>query len=254
VTETARAGRRVEQVMGMPVVVDVRDPVAARGRLLDEVFDWFREVDGRFSPYLPDSEVSRLGRGELALADAHADVRLVYRLCEELRLETDGYFDVSVVGGDPSGFVKGWAVDRAEALLADGGAENFAVYAGGDMVLRGGALPERTWRIGIQHPRLRDRVARVLEVRDLAVATSGAYERGDHVLDPHTRRRPPAGVLSVTIAGGDLATADAYATAAFAMGAGGLAWTSSVAPYEALTILADETAVATPGFPAPAAV
>jgi len=55
---------------------------------------------------------------------------------------------------------------------------------------------------------------------DLAVATSGAYARGDHVLDPHTRRAPE-GVLSVTITGPVLATADAYATAAFAMGVDG---------------------------------
>ena len=92
------------------------------------------------------------------------------------------------------------------------------------MRLRGGALPEPRWRVGIQHPQIRDRIAAVVEADDLAVATSGAYTRGDHVVDPHTGR-PPEGVLSVTIAGPDLATADAYATAAFAMGADGPEWT-----------------------------
>jgi thiamine biosynthesis lipoprotein len=238
----------VEQVMGMPVVVDVRDAVPESA--LDEVFEWFHEVDARFSPYRADSEVSRLGRGELALHDAHPDVREVYARCEELRVETDGYFDVSVVNGDPSGYVKGWAVDRAAALLADNGARNLAVYAGGDMVLRGNALPDLGWRVGIQHPQLADRVARVLAVTDLAVATSGAYERGEHVLDPHTGR-PPTGVLSVTIVGAGLAAADAYATAAFAMGTAALAWSAALPGHESLTILADGTMVATPGFPPP---
>ena len=122
-----------------------------------------------------------------------------------------------------------------------------------DMVLRGGALPDPWWRVGIQHPSLPDRIARVLLVAGLAVATSGTYERGEHILDPHTGG-PPAGVLSVTIVGTDLATADAYATAAFAMGSGAVAWTSVLPGFEALTILADETMVVTPGFPpAPAA-
>ena len=60
----------------------------------------------------------------------------------------------------------------------------------------------------------------MLELRDGAVATSGAYERGQHIVDPRTGR-PPRGVLSVTVVGPDLGTADAYATAAFALGSAG---------------------------------
>jgi thiamine biosynthesis lipoprotein len=170
--------------------------------------------------------------------------------CEALHHETDGYFSAYASGRlDPSGLVKGWSVDRAAGLLADAGCENYAVNAGGDIRLRGGAFPEAVWSVGIQHPRLRDRVAAVVEGSDLAVATSGAYARGDHVLDPHTRR-PPSGVLSVTVTGPDLATADAYATAAFAMGARAPAWTASLpAGYEAMTILADDRVLLTPEFP-----
>ena len=239
---------RVEQVMGMPVIVDVRDPVEEA--VVDDVFAWLREVDARFSTYRDDSEVSRLGHGTLALADAHPDVRWVYARCDELRAVTDGYFDVAAVNGDPSGLVKGWAVDRAGAILAEAGLRNWAVYAGGDILLRGAALPEPVWRIGIQHPRHRDRVARTLAANDLAVATSGAYERGEHVVDPHTGTAP-AGVLSVTIVGPDLTLADALATAAFAMGAGGPEWTRGLEGYEALSILADETILRTEGFPPP---
>jgi thiamine biosynthesis lipoprotein len=240
--------RRVEHVMGMPVVVDVRDP--ADDAVLDPLFAWLVEVDERFSPYRDDSEVSRIRHGELALEHAHADVRWIYARCDELRRETDGYFDPTVVDGDPSGVVKGWAVDRAGALLATAGLRNWAVYAGGDILLRGAGLPEPSWRIGIQHPLHPDRVARTLTANDLAVATSGAYARGDHVLDPHTGR-PPMGVLSVTITGPDLTVADAYATAAFAMGARGPEWTRTLDGYEALSILADETILRTRGFPGP---
>ena len=243
---------RVEHVMGMPIVVDVRDD-GIGAAAVDSVFDWLRFVDGTFSTYQDESEISRLNRGELALADAHETVREVLARCEELRHETDGYFDARapIAGSlDPSGLVKGWAVDRAGAVLEEHGARNYAVNAGGDMVLRGGALPDDRWRVGIQHPRLRDRIAKVVAAKDLAVATSGAYARGEHVVDPHTAR-PPAGVLSVTITGPQLATADAYATAAFAMGKSGPAWTARLPiGYEAMTILADDRVLLTPGFPA----
>src|SRR5260370_42593535 len=104
---------------------------------------------------------------------------------------------------------------------------------------RGRAVPEPCWSVGIRHPLEPNAIAAVVEANDLAVATSGAYARGDHVLDPHTRR-PPVGVLSVTIVGHELATADAYATAAFAMGEAGVHWTARPRGHEALAIPADE--------------
>jgi thiamine biosynthesis lipoprotein len=236
--------------MGMPVVVDVRDEVVD-GDALARMFEWLRFADATFSTYKDDSEISRLNRGELALADAHPDVREVLDRCEALRVETGGYFDVraaAVDAIDPSGLAKGWAVDRAAAILVDAGLRNFAVNVAGDLRLRGRAVPEPYWSVGIQHPLEPESIAAVVEANDLAVATSGAYARGDHVLDPHTRR-PPVGVLSVTIVGPELATADAYATAAFAMGEAGVHWTARLRGYEALTILADERVLSTPDFP-----
>jgi thiamine biosynthesis lipoprotein len=235
--------------MGMPIVVDVRD--ACDEAALDPLFDWFREVDDRFSTYKEGSEICRLNRGELAVRDCHPDVRRVLALCDELREETDGYFDAryaSLLSVDPSGLVKGWAVDRGGELLEAAGIRNYSINAGGDIRTRGAALPDPEWRTGIQHPEASDRIAAIVEANDLALATSGTYVRGEHILDPHTGR-PPVGLLSVTIAGPDLATADAYATAAYAMGEGGPAWTSGLRPYEALSILADGTSVSTPRFP-----
>ena len=242
--------QRVEHVMGMPIVVDVRDEgnVAAA---VDRAFAWFREVDTRFSTYKADSEISRLNRGVLALEDAHPDVRSILERCEALRDETAGFFDASTVRGDldPSGLVKGWSVDRAGEILEEAGIRNYAVNAGGDVRLRGRAVPDLTWTVGIQHPVRRDRLAAVIEGVALGIATSGAYARGDHVVDPHTGR-PPEAVLSVTVVGRELATADAYATSAFAMGERGPAWTARLNGYEAMTILADGRVLKTVGFPA----
>jgi len=242
--------RRVEQIMGLPVVVDIRDDDEA-GPALERMFDWLRWVDATFSTFKEDSEISRINRGELRRDDAHPEVRRVLDRCDQLCEETQGYFDMRAPGGsiDPSGLVKGWAIDRAAAILDDAGLHNYAVSGGGDMRVLGRAVPELTWRVGIQHPLERQQVAAVVEATDLAIATSGAYARGDHVWNPHSGLAP-SGVLSVTIVGPGLGTADAYATAAFAMGPErGPQWTARLKGYEAMTILADETVFKTGGFP-----
>jgi thiamine biosynthesis lipoprotein len=252
VAEALAAGGifRVEPVMGIPVGIDVRDEGVVP-RAVDRAFAHLRAVDATFSPYRASSAVSRLAAGALALADAPAEVRAVLARCERLRAATGGRFDVRATGRlDPSGFVKGWAVDGAVAILRAAGARNLCVHAGGDIRVGGERAPGLPWRIGVRHPFARDRVAAVLAPGgDLAVATSGTYERGAHIVDPRTGR-PPSGVLSVTVAGADLGTADAYATAAFAMGADGPAWTATLRGYEALTILAGGRVLATPGMAA----
>lgn len=242
--------RRVEHVMGLPIVVDVRDEDEA-GAALEELFDWLRWVDATFSTFKEDSEISRINRGRLRREDAQPHVRRVLERCELLQQETDGYFDMRTPAGsiDPAGLVKGWAVDRAAAILDDAGFHNYAVSAGGDMRVLGRAVPDLAWRVGIQHPLDRRQVAAVIETTDLAIATSGAYARGDHVWDPHSGRAP-VGILSVTVVGPELAIADAYATAAFAMGPERAPhWTARLHGYEAMTILADETVFKTGGFP-----
>lgn len=238
---------RVEEVMGIPVGIDVRDDGVDPGAIGD-AFAHLRWVDRTFSPYRPESEVSRLNAGTLSASRAHPVVQEVLARCHVLHGRTDGRFDVRATGAiDPSGFVKGWAVEGAAAILARAGARNLCIHAGGDVRVLGERKPGAPWRVGVQHPFVRDRVAAVLAARDLAVATSGAYERGCHVVDPRSGR-PPDGVLSVTVVGPDLGMADAYATAAFAMGAAGPAWTATLDEYEALTILAGGRVLQTPGM------
>ena len=234
--------------MGTTVSIDVREPLVDAAEL-EAVVAWFHDVDARFSPYRADSEVSRVAAGSLALDDASPDVRAMFTLADELRDRTGGYFDASGHRPDgrpdPTGVVKGWAVDEAVASLRLAGARNVLLVAGGDLVAAGEPEPGRPWRIGIRHPDREDRVAGVLRVRDLAVATSGLYERGAHIRDPHTGR-VPGGLRSVTVIGPTLALADAYATAAFAMGDRGIAWVGGRPGFGAVGITAADRLVWTP--------
>jgi thiamine biosynthesis lipoprotein len=229
---------RVEHVMGTTVTIDVRRPFVDDAAL-DEAIAWFHDVDRRFSPYRANSQVTRVGTGELAFGDADPDVRSMFTFADRLRDRTDGYFDPRGHRPDrrpdPTGVVKGWSVDEAMTTLRLAGARNVQVVAGGDLVAHGEAEPGRPWRVGIRHPDEAAAVAAVLLVRDLAVATSGRYERGDHILNPHTGAAP-AGLCSLTVVGPDLATVDAFATAGFAMGEAGIGWVARQPGFGALGI------------------
>jgi thiamine biosynthesis lipoprotein len=244
------AGRQVhvEPVMGTVVSFDFRGAPPSDGAL-GRAIAWLHEVDGRFSPYKPDSEVSRLADGTLGERNAHPDVRAVLAMCEALRIDSGGAFDArrwSPDGRlDPSGFVKGWAVQRAADELEAAGARDFAIGAGGDIMARGEPEPGRAWRVGVRHPRIRDRVASVLAVNDLAVATSGTYERGAHMRDPRSGRAS-GDLQSLTVVGPSLTWADAYATTGFVLGVDALAWVADHNGYGALAITTDDRVIWTP--------
>lgn len=241
--------RARHDVMGMPVTVDVRD-AGVEPAALHEVFADLRRVDALFSTDRVDSEVARIDRGELQPEDAGAEVRAVLDLCERYGRATHGWFSAWIGGRlDPSGLVKGWAMDRVCAILERHGAHNYLVDAGGDVIGRGHSGTGRPWRVGIRHPVRRDRVVRVLLASDLAVATSGTYEKGVHVRDPHTGEAA-CDVLSMTVAGSDIVEADVYATAALAMGRRGLELVEALSGYEAYAIFPDLTASWTSGFDA----
>lgn len=243
--------RRVEQIMGTPISVQLADPLPRRhlAELADEVFDWFREVDERFSTYKPDSEVNRFDRGELSVEDCSADLRLVIEACADLWRETDGYFDAYATGRfDPSGYVKGWSVQVASDRLLAAGCRAHWINAGGDIRARGGPRPDEPWKIGIRHPWQPDRVCWVLGGTDFAIATSGTYERGFHVVDPY-RGVPATALASVTVVGTDLGRADAFATAGVAMGAAGLHWLADLADHEVGVITEDELSFRSDNFP-----
>lgn len=234
--------------MGTVVSIDVRPPFVDPAAI-DDAVAWFHDVDRRFSPFLDTSEVTRVGTGALALEDASPDVRAMFTLADEVRDRSGGAFDPRHHRPDgrrdPTGVVKGWSVDEAIATLRFAGARNLQVVAGGDLVAVGEPAPGEPWRIGVRHPALEACVAAVLRVRDLAVATSGTYERGEHIVDGRTGE-PARGLRSLTVVGPALALADAYATAGFAMGEPGIAWVARQPGYGALGITDDERIVWTP--------
>lgn len=248
-----RPRHHVEMVMGMAVSIDVRDPVPAAA--IDDVIAWLHHVDDTFSTHRNDTPVSRLGLGELTLAEMPDEVLEVLRRCEELHDETNGAFDVLSMPApngsrlDPSGLVKGWSLERAAELLEAHGARHFCINGGGDIALRGEPAPGESWRIGIRHPDERLATAAVITGSGrLAVATSGSYERGAHIIDPATGE-PTADLASVTIVGPDLGDVDAYATAVYVMGLDGLTWLMERHPDHAgFVITRDDRTLATPNF------
>jgi thiamine biosynthesis lipoprotein len=243
------ARRRVEQVMGLPV------SLALRGRHTDDdraeeawaaAVALLREVDRVFSTYRPDSAISRLGRGEITLADCPPEVAEVLALGERARVESAGAFDVRRTGPDgtpvldPSGVVKGWAVNRAARFFATLEDTDVCLSAGGDMVCRTGAPGSTGWRVGIEDPADPSRVLAVVPLRNGALATSGATHRGSHVRHGRTGAVPGT-VASVTVVAPDLTWADIDATAAYAQDADALAWLRSRPARRGLVVWADGT-------------
>ncbi len=230
-------------VMGTAVVFDIRDAAGSGG--LRAAVDWLHHVDETFSTYRLESPISQLGRGEITLADVSEEVRSILLLCERLRRETNGAFDALAVPAphgttlDPSGVVKGWAIERAADTLEQHGHRHFLINGGGDIAIRGTAAPDRPWHIGIRSPHDMHALAATIDARGpFAVATSGSYERGAHIVDPFTGA-PVAELASVTVTGPDLTLADAYATAVYVMGEVGLEWINDKPGYEGCVIAHD---------------
>jgi FAD:protein FMN transferase len=220
-----RVVRRVEHVMGMPI------SLALRGRHADDAAGraaWhaalaeLRHVDDVFSTYRPDSAISRLGRGEITEADCPPEVREVLGLAAQAERASGGSFAVRRPGLDPSGVVKGWAVERSAEALRALDETDFCLSAGGDLLCRAHDS-ELPWRIGIEDPHDTRRILATLALRDGAVATSGTARRGSHIVDARTGL-PPAGIASVAVVARSLTWADIDATAAYAMGPDAATW------------------------------
>jgi FAD:protein FMN transferase len=232
---SAPVHRRVAQLMGMPISLALRGrhaADAAGAAAWEEALAVLREVDRVFSTYRPDSYISRLGRGEIRVDDCPPEVAEVLRLGELARVESDGAFNVWRPGSDsqavldPSGVVKGWAVERAARVYDALPATDYCLSAGGDMVCRVVNRGAPAWRVGIEDPRESSRIIAVVPVRNGAVATSGLNHRGAHILDARTGQ-VPSGVASVSVIGDSLTWADIDATAAFAHGRDALRWLST---------------------------
>ena len=234
----ARTHAEIE-VWGTIVFIDCAGaPVDQLQASIAEVTEYFHHIDRLFSTYKPDSEVSRLRRGEMEIEDASLEVQEVWDKCLEALELTDGSFDPWCVDGgfDPSGYVKGWAADRAIAIMKKHGATSVQVNAAGDLSLAGG-YEGKPWSIGIRSPDDAHTVVKVFEITDGAIATSGTYEKGSHIKDPGTNLIA-IGARSATVSGPDGGLCEALATALIVAGQDGAHWFGKpeLAGYQAWVI------------------
>lgn len=237
VREAKRQGRftHAEDVWSTTVVLELDAPQLTVHELFaarDAVVDFVHHVDEVFSTFKPHSLVSQLREGRLSEDDLAAlaaggnrgasELVDVLRRCRRALLTTRGCFDPwSAAGGfDPSGLVKGWAAERALAILREHGVRRAYVNCGGDAAAMTDGEP---WLVGVTDPDDTTLLVKSLPLSDGAVATSGTYERGDHVCDPSSGGRS-SGARAVTVVGPDAAMADAYATALCVDGVNGIEW------------------------------
>lgn len=226
------------EVWGTVVFIDVTSEVDIEPAIT-QVKQYVQKVDQLFSTYKESSIISQLRRGEIEIEQCPPEVIEVWNLCAFVKELTEGAFDPWAVGGgfDPSGLVKGWAADRCAQILLAAGAEHIQVNAAGDLALRGGFTPERPWSIGVVNPDNRLEILQTFEIQDGAIATSGTYERGAHINDPHTGMIA-IGAKSATVIGPNGAITDALATALMVAGREGGIWftTPELSEYSAWVI------------------
>ena len=243
--------RHTERVMGTVVSFEVR-PRRVRPeqawKAIREACRVLHRADDVFSLYRHDTPLSRLRRGELTLEDCPSEVATVLALCEQAHEQSGGWFDPWALPGavDPTGLVKGWAAREAARVLQDAGIAAAMVNAAGDIVTFGHPTRHRAWRVGVRSPQGPDRLLCVVDAPG-AIATSGSYERGEHVLDPYTGK-PTAAAISATVCGPDLALADAFATGLLAGGEAAFGAVTN-AGYHALILTPDGGVTHTDAFP-----
>ena len=205
-----------EAVMGTVVSIDIYPSKITRQAeilALARARKTLHQVDAVFSTYREFSPMSRLRRGEISLDEAPREMVEVLELCKTVGEMSEGWFDAWAMPGgvDPTGLVKGWSAKRALDDLVAAGVEVASVNAGGDIATVGVPEGQDHWHFGIQDPFVPDRIVRVVKVAG-AIATSGSYARGAHLIDPRSKRAI-IGVASATVVGEDLTFADGLATA-----------------------------------------
>jgi thiamine biosynthesis lipoprotein len=246
ITITPQRRAWIDQIMGVAVGVQVQGPSADGAEAELRVGAFFADVRRVDAALIGDA--TSPGRGALGQAMAAE----VLALCEDAHWRTGGWFDAHRVPDlagagprlNPSGLVKGWAVQHAARRLHTFAGHSWCVTAGRDVLVA--TSPGRgPWQISVEDPADPARILRTVSVADGAVATSG----GVRVIDPFTER--PAGrVAAVTVIGPSLLWADVYATAAAARGRSAVDWFETLIGYEALIVDRHGGITTTSGWPA----
>lgn len=208
--------KQIRLIMDMPVTVKIaKNEERKTKKDVEKVFEYFRYIDTEYSPFKETSQVGKLNRGE----KVSGEMEEILRLAQDLKVATDGYFDIKKPDGiiDPSGIVKGWAIKNAADILRQLGYTRFYVDAGGDAEIVG-----KNWKWGIRNPFNKSEIVKVLNLSDCGIATSGTYERGQHIYNPITKKAEITDIVSLTVIGPNVYEADKFATPAFAMGRTGI--------------------------------
>ncbi|HEY5121756.1 MAG TPA: FAD:protein FMN transferase, partial [Acidimicrobiales bacterium] len=180
-----------EDVMGTIVTIDLYGDVANESRqiapYLARAVASLHESDAIFSTWRSDSPMSRIRRGDLDVAAAPVEVGEVLAACESARSFSNGWFDPWALPGgvDPTGYVKGWAAQRALGELLGARVHGAIINAAGDVATFGVPSPGGRFRVGITNPLAPTELVALVELQG-CIATSGTYERGAHLMDPHS--------------------------------------------------------------------
>jgi len=261
---------------------------------ISKAFDEIGRVEGVFSVYKPESEISRVNRlGKDEKLRISEEVFGLIKKSVEYSRKTGGVFDITVkplvdlwskakknnrlpteeeiklalnsigyekialdeagstisfrregMALDFGGVAKGYATDRAVGVLKKNGIENAVVNPGGSVYCMGRKSKTELWKVGIRHPRHHGRIFLEIKLEDMAIDTSGDYERYfilngrrySHIIDPRTGYPIGDDVVSSSIIAPDAATADILATSLAILGNSGIAIAGSVKGVDAIII------------------
>ncbi len=236
--------KQTKILMGMPIIVEVVDKQVKKADL-NAIYDYFKLVDEKFSTYKSSSEISKINDLRLMIKDSSREMRKIFKLAEQTKQQTNGFFDIQRNGSfDPSGIVKGWAIDQAAKLIKQKGFNNFYINAGGDIQSSGKNKSGKNWTVGIRNPFKTAEIIKVVTPRGKGIATSGTYERGRHIWS----KQQIEDIVSLTVIGPNIYEADRFATAAFAMGKSGINFIEQLSGFEGYMIDKAGMATYTSGF------
>lgn len=229
--------------MNMPITLEILDGHVHESDF-EKIFNYFQEVENRFSIFKNDSEVSLINHGRVKPEDYSFEMCDVLTRAEETRVATNNYFNIYLNNKiNPSGLVKGWATYNAAEMLKKNNFKKFYIEAGGDIQAAG-----KSWKVGIRNPFDINQVVKVLNIENKGVATSGSYIRGHHIVNPNNLDDKLEDIVSITVIGPNVYEADRFATAAFAMGRDGINFIESLSGFDAYMIDKDGIATKTSNF------
>ncbi len=222
----------------------------------------FAGLDAMFSLYRPDSEASRLARGEVTLRDASAAFRARFADATGWRLLTDGFFTPERPDGvlDLSGIIKGYAIDQAAVALESAGIEDWCLNAGGDVLVSGSPAPGTGTPVAGRHRGSAGPRGRCSRASPWAAPAASPRWRRPGPPSAATTSGGPGGraggragfgrseFRQVSVAAADILTADVLATAVVAGGRRMLDWATDSWDVEVLAVLGSGELLATPGF------